>query len=103
VVTTDIQRRLSRPEVEKTDAPDFALLLSACNERRGEQSTGNAANEHSPIHHRIPLYTNKSPAILRLQGCFARFGDHPVLADKHRSTTAMERNALRPQLADSIN
>src|SRR5258708_8584772 len=32
-------------------------------------------------------------------GGFVRFGDHPVLADEHQSTTAMERNALRLQLA----
>ena len=37
--------------------------------------------------------------MLRLQGAFARFGDLSVLADKHESTTVMEPNALRPQLA----
>jgi len=31
----------------------------------------------------------------------ADFGNHPVLADKHRWTSAMERNGLRPVVAAS--
>jgi hypothetical protein len=33
----------------------------------------------------------------------ARYGDLLVLADKHQSMTAMERNALRLQLAESTS
>jgi hypothetical protein len=40
-----------------------------------------------------PYYASK--------GDFVRFGGPPVLADKHQSTTAMERDTLRPDLAAS--
>jgi hypothetical protein len=45
------------------------------------------------------LNTIGSPAIRRFHGAFARIGDRPVLAGKHQSATAMERNARRLQLA----
>jgi hypothetical protein len=85
---------------EQSYSPHAVGLLRTRGEPRGEKATGNAADECSTIHYRITSSTNGSPAILRFPGGIHPAGGWPVPADKPRSMTAMERNALRPQLAE---
>jgi hypothetical protein len=78
-----------------------SVLLRARSERRREEDTGDAANESPPIHNRTESPRHR----IGVQGFYASGRASPELAndrfwaEKHRSTTAMERNALRPELA----
>ena len=59
------------------------MLLSVGTERHGEDATGNASNERSPIHHSITGSINETLTILRFQVGLHPAGDLPLVADEH--------------------
>jgi hypothetical protein len=74
-------------------------LLRVGDKRCGEDASHNAANERSPIDHRVPKcdkWNNEKNYVLRSVESYLLY-DGMALGDQ--STTAMERNALQLQLA----